>query len=58
MARVTLVPAAELAPGVQCYLGQTADGVLRGLGGHRPELAERWLALYLPLFELTSVVGA
>lgn len=49
MARVTLVPAAELAPGVQCYLGQTADGVLRGLGGHRPELAERWLALYLPL---------
>ena len=49
MARVTLVPAAELTPGVQCYLGQTADGVLRGLGGHRPELAERWLALYLPL---------
>lgn len=49
MARVNLVPASELTPGVQCYIGQTADGVLRGLGGHRPELAERWLALYLPL---------
>lgn len=49
MARVNLVPEAELAPGVRCYIGQTADGVVRGLGGHRPELAERWLALYLPL---------
>lgn len=49
MARVNLIPDSELAPGVQCYSGQTADGVLRGLGGHRPELAERWLALYLPL---------
>lgn len=49
MARVTLVPEAELTPGVRCYAGQTADGVVRGLGGHRPELAERWLALYLPL---------
>lgn len=49
MARVTLVPESELAPGIQCYIGATADGVLRGLGGHRPELAERWLALYLPL---------
>jgi AhpD family alkylhydroperoxidase len=49
MARVSLVPEAELVPGVQCYIGATAEGVLRGLGGHRPELAERWLALYLPL---------
>jgi len=49
MARVDLVPEVELVPGVRCYIGQTADGVLRGLGGHRPELAERWLALYLPL---------
>lgn len=49
MARVNLIPTSELAPGIQCYIGQTADGVLRGLGGHRPELAERWLALYLPL---------
>jgi AhpD family alkylhydroperoxidase len=49
MARVNLIPEAELTPGVQCYIGQTADGVLQGLGGHRPEIAERWLALYLPL---------
>src|SRR5688572_12545938 len=49
LARVTLVAEEALSPGVQCYIGQTADGVLRGLGGHRPELAERWLALYLPL---------
>jgi AhpD family alkylhydroperoxidase len=49
MARVTLIPEAELTPGVRCYTGQTADGVVRSLGGHRPELAERWLALYLPL---------
>jgi AhpD family alkylhydroperoxidase len=49
LARVTLVAEDELTAGVQCYIGQTADGVLRGLGGHRPELAERWLALYLPL---------
>jgi alkylhydroperoxidase family enzyme len=49
MARVNLIPEADLTPGVQCYIGQTADGVLRGLGGHRPEIAERWLALYLPL---------
>ena len=49
MARVNLVPTAELAPGVQRFSGQTADGVLRGLGGHRPGLAEQWLALYLPL---------
>jgi AhpD family alkylhydroperoxidase len=49
LARVTLVSEDELTPGVQCYIGQTADGVLRTLGGHRPELAERWLALYLPL---------
>lgn len=49
MARVSLVPETELTPGVRCYIGQTADGVLQGLGGHRPELAERWLALYLPL---------
>ena len=49
MARVNLVPASELTPAIQCYIGQTADGVLRGLGGHQPALAERWLALYLPL---------
>jgi AhpD family alkylhydroperoxidase len=49
MARVDLVPEAQLTPGVRCYIGQTAAGVLRGLGGHQPQLAERWLALYLPL---------
>jgi alkylhydroperoxidase family enzyme len=49
MARVDLVPETQLTPGVRCYIGQTADGVLRGLGGHQPQLAERWLALYLPL---------
>jgi alkylhydroperoxidase family enzyme len=49
MARVDLIPEGELAPGVRCYTGQTADGVLRGLGGYLPQVAERWLALYLPL---------
>lgn len=49
VARVALVPEAELTPGVRCYIGQTADGVLQGLGGHLPEVTERWLALYLPL---------
>ena len=49
MARVNLVPASELTPAIQCYIGQTADGVLRGLDGHQPKLAEPWLALYLPL---------
>jgi AhpD family alkylhydroperoxidase len=49
VARVNLVPEVELTPGVQCYIGQTADGVVRGLGGHLPEVAERWLGLYLPL---------
>jgi AhpD family alkylhydroperoxidase len=49
MARVDLIPEPQLTPGVSCYIGQTADGVLRGLGGHLPQLAERWLALYLPL---------
>ena len=65
MARVNLVPESDLTPGVQCYIGQTADGVLRGLGGHQPEIAERWLALYLPLVredgalpvELKELVG-
>lgn len=49
MPRVELLPETELTPGVRCYIGQTADGVIRGLGGHLPEVAERWLALYLPL---------
>jgi AhpD family alkylhydroperoxidase len=49
MARVTLIPESELAPSMQRYRGQMADGVVRGLGGHRPDLAERWFALYMPL---------
>src|SRR4051794_3247613 len=49
MARVSLIPAEELAPGLQCYVGAYADGVVRGFGGHCPELAERWLALHVPL---------
>jgi alkylhydroperoxidase family enzyme len=49
MARITLIPESELEPSMQRYQGQMADGVVRGLGGHRPELAERWFALYLPL---------
>lgn len=42
------MPDEALDEGVTCYRGRTAYGVLRGLG-QAPELAERWLAFYVPL---------
>jgi alkylhydroperoxidase family enzyme len=48
MARIELVAEAALDAGLCRYRGRTADGVLLGLA-HAPELAERWLAFYVPL---------
>jgi alkylhydroperoxidase family enzyme len=48
MARIGLVAPEDVDDGLSCYRGRTADGVIQGLA-HAPELAERWLAFYVPL---------
>jgi AhpD family alkylhydroperoxidase len=47
-ARIELLPDERIGENLACYRGRTADGVIRGLA-HAPELAERWLAFYVPL---------
>lgn len=47
-ARIDLVPDADVSETLACYRGRTADGVIQGLA-HAPEVAERWLAFYVPL---------
>jgi AhpD family alkylhydroperoxidase len=46
--RIDLLPEESVSERLACYRGRTADGVIRGLA-HVPELAERWLAFYVPL---------
>jgi alkylhydroperoxidase family enzyme len=48
MARIDLVADEAVDEALCRFRGRTADGVLQGLA-HAPELAERWLAFYVPL---------
>lgn len=56
MPQIELRPDSELSPTVQCYLGDTAEAVVRGIGGYHPEIAQRWFDLYLPLIREDGTV--